>query len=754
MKKIFSTRHCKPRVYRGVKQSRGNLHIQCDCFVPFGPRNDVKQKGQSLVELLVTIGIAAIIFPALITGLIAARNGKAQENSHEQAIALLKQTQEIVRVIREKGWTTFATSSASLHPVLTGNSWSLVSGSDVVNGLTRNIAISDVYRSTPSGQIISNMNGWLDPSTKQVTASITYGAPLPVTINATVYLTRYLDNLSLIQTSQTDFASGSATQTQVTNTTGGEVTIANNTKGKWCSPSFSPSTINLPDGPPVAVDATASATTTIPNDVFVATAPSTSSAIKLAYVTVSANVDPPVSTLSGTFTLDPTKYSNGSYIPTGINLTNNFATNDVKYYNSSGGKKYALVATTSPDHEVIAIQINNGSGNAYQDPVNQIYKYWTYFNTRMYAGAFNNPSANSADSGGDGNGFQTNPTNAYLNDGTFAVDSSSGNGNSVNCTGADKDKHRFYDYGFTVPSGTTINGIAVNLAAKVDSTTGTPKMCVQLSWDGGTTWTAAQTTSALTTSEATYALGGSADTWGHSWSTTDITDTNFRLRVIDIASNTSRSFSLDWVGARVYANNSVSSSNDQAPFGYGATALTILGNTGYVDSGGYLYTFDLSNIDSKSPTNELDQIGCRILLDGYDCKPGNPNGTVEKYTAGETGSSWSDATTPSHNTCADGGNIELNADHQLSAVQVGSNKYVYVAVGAVPAAELDIADVSTPPTGNLTSNTCGRGSDTGWKVTGNLDFDPANGTEEAANSVYAKSDGTESIYVFQWRYYP
>src|SRR6266576_2378927 len=97
-------------------------------------------KGQSLIELLVTIGIAAIIFPALFTAIIAGRNGKAQEIQRTQAVVLLKQTQEIIRVVRENSWAPFATASANTvyHPVVLGNSWYLASGSaDAVNGLTR-----------------------------------------------------------------------------------------------------------------------------------------------------------------------------------------------------------------------------------------------------------------------------------------------------------------------------------------------------------------------------------------------------------------------------------------------------------------------------------------------------------------------------------------------------------------------------------------------------------------------------------------
>jgi hypothetical protein len=117
-----------------------------------------------------------------------------------------------------------------------------------------------------------------------------------------------------------------------------------------------------------------------------------------------------------------------------------------------------------------------------------------------------------------------------------------------------------------------------------------------------------------------------------------------------------------------------------------------------------------------------------------------------KYTSGETGTSWSDTASPAHLSCSDGGNIEFDADHQISAVNVSGNTYIYVAVGAGTDPELDIVDVTTPPTSTSTlrGSSCGRGSNTGWKKLSSLDLDPYSGTEEAANSVYAKSDGTRA----------
>lgn len=82
----------------------------------------------------------------------------------------------------------------------------------------------------------------------------------------------------------------------------------------------------------------------------------------------------------------------------------------------------------------------------------------------------------------------------------------------ASCTSSGKDRHRFREYGVALPTGASIKGIEVRLDAQADSTSGTRRMCVQLSWNGGLSWTSAKTTSALTTSEATYVLGGTVRT--------------------------------------------------------------------------------------------------------------------------------------------------------------------------------------------------------------------------------------------------
>ena len=171
---------------------------------------------------------------------------------------------------------------------------------------------------------------------------------------------------------------------------------------------------------------------------------------------------------------------------------------------------------------------------------------------------FLNPATNAAQtsSSGDNNGYEIIASNAHADGSGVAQDVNSGTNNKASCTANSKDKHRFYDFNIdlNLPVGATVKGIEVRLDAFADSTSSAPKLCVQLSWNGGTTWTAAKQTPTLTTSEATYILGSPVDTWGRTWTLANLSNANFRVRVIDIASGsgaTSRDFSLDWIAVRV-----------------------------------------------------------------------------------------------------------------------------------------------------------------------------------------------------------
>ena len=150
------------------------------------------------------------------------------------------------------------------------------------------------------------------------------------------------------------------------------------------------------------------------------------------------------------------------------------------------------------------------------------------------------PTAQAADTGGDGDGFESDPTNAFADDASSATN-----------VGGDGDRHRFYDYGISLKSGCDISGIEVRLDWWLSALGGGNSIDVELSWDGGTSWTAAKTDAVESTSERSAILGGSSDTWGRTWSVAELSDSNFRARATTNGSG-GLTYYLDWAPVKVY----------------------------------------------------------------------------------------------------------------------------------------------------------------------------------------------------------
>lgn len=179
-------------------------------------------------------------------------------------------------------------------------------------------------------------------------------------------------------------------------------------------------------------------------------------------------------------------------------------------------------------------------------------------------------------SSGDNNGYQTTPSNACNGtsgpDGQFAVDSGTGvpNRNSQTCTHSDFDRHTFGSFGFVpgsvIPQGASIAGIEVQVYVGASQNGGSPdltntvnpKVCVELSWNGGTNWTAAQSQAISKSQSPAVALktfGSSTDQWGRVWSAEQLADSNFLIRITNLSENSGQdggTFWLDWIGVKVY----------------------------------------------------------------------------------------------------------------------------------------------------------------------------------------------------------
>ncbi|MFQ6099714.1 MAG: TadE/TadG family type IV pilus assembly protein [Anaerolineae bacterium] len=209
-----------------------------------------------------------------------------------------------------------------------------------------------------------------------------------------------------------------------------------------------------------------------------------------------------------------------------------------------------------------------------------------------------NPSSNVADGG---NGFESNPGGAYADGGGYAA----------NYNGRNQG-HRYYDYSFGIPSGATIQGIRVRLDGAVDSTGGWWGTCnsryeVQLSWDGGSSWTSAQSTSSLRTWWNTFYVGGQSDLWGHTWTTDELSSANFRARITSRAScwgwadPDNRDFYLDWVPVRVWYAASAETYTKTWQVSSYSGVPTMLGLDDEGHNFDHWYDFDDPPTDDKDP---------------------------------------------------------------------------------------------------------------------------------------------------------
>jgi hypothetical protein len=279
-------------------------------------------RGQIIIELLVAFGLAAVFFPALLTGLISAGSGKVQQQQRIEAVGLLKEGEEAVRSVREADWTKIATNGI-YYPKVVSSAWTL--STDIadkkVMDFDRTIQIADT---SPS-----------DPSLKKVTVKVSWNNILPANVSTTFYLARWKNISSPVVTSGT---------------------LINQGNGDWCSPTLTITALDLPK------NGVANAISAIQGQIAAGTGDN-ASGISYANVTVTDPAAPtnPSASVVGTFDGFKTNgvftEQNYAYLATDtnakeveiINLTQKDVNNkyaEAGYFNAPGQGNAASVATS------------------------------------------------------------------------------------------------------------------------------------------------------------------------------------------------------------------------------------------------------------------------------------------------------------------------------------------------------------------------------------------------------------------------
>lgn len=188
----------------------------------------VDSQGQALVELILAISIASFFLTTFVVGIISVREAFNRSSVSNDAKMLLQREVEALRSIKETSWNSFSTPG-TYHVVQTGgNNWIVAAGTIVNNNLTHGFTVSNVCRlqSTTAPVDCTTAGAVADPTTKKITATVSWSLLGTASISSSLYLTRNFNNTAVTQTSQADFNTGTKVNTTVTNSSGGEVQLA------------------------------------------------------------------------------------------------------------------------------------------------------------------------------------------------------------------------------------------------------------------------------------------------------------------------------------------------------------------------------------------------------------------------------------------------------------------------------------------------------------------------------------------------
>ena len=174
-----------------------------------------KNQGALLLELLIAISLLAVVLAVAVNGVFLSMQSNKISGERDIANALATESLEAVRSITEENWANIyglTKTTQHYYPIQSAGAWTLVPGDEIVtlNGVayTRYITVTDVSRDS----ITRNIEPVYiladdDPSTQQVTVSVTWNTGSPATVTLSNYYFRW-KNLVCAQTGWTTGGTG------------------------------------------------------------------------------------------------------------------------------------------------------------------------------------------------------------------------------------------------------------------------------------------------------------------------------------------------------------------------------------------------------------------------------------------------------------------------------------------------------------------------------------------------------------------
>lgn len=130
-------------------------------------------RGVSIVEMVVVSAVMATTMLFVLGGTRTGIQLSILAVERSQAASLLEEGAEVVRFLRDSGWTNISnkTIGTTYYPTFTGGTWTLSTTPTTVDGFTRSVVFSTAYR---NGSNILSSSGTADSNTRKVTVTTTW----------------------------------------------------------------------------------------------------------------------------------------------------------------------------------------------------------------------------------------------------------------------------------------------------------------------------------------------------------------------------------------------------------------------------------------------------------------------------------------------------------------------------------------------------------------------------------------------------
>lgn len=169
-----------------------------------------RERGQSLLELLLAVGISALLIGGAAMAIALALNVNTQSKPVQGAVFVAQGLADKTAALAEEDWIGnmdgLSAPPATYYVSESGGAFSVTPGSDTV--LLEDVTYTRYFTSEPVYRDASGIiagSGALDPSTKKITASVQWSQGAGTTQFTVV---KYVTRSRNISTGQTDWSGG------------------------------------------------------------------------------------------------------------------------------------------------------------------------------------------------------------------------------------------------------------------------------------------------------------------------------------------------------------------------------------------------------------------------------------------------------------------------------------------------------------------------------------------------------------------